>query len=531
MAQPLGRDGAIPLLEAAAHLLRRTPPATLLCSLMGTAPLALGLLLFWNDVTSPHTTNATCAIESAVLALLLAWMNCWRAVFAGRLRRQLTGAPDSPWNWRRTWRLFGGQAFLGSSKLVVLPLSALIIFPFAWMVAFYRSAAVLADRDDLDPLQVISRARQLAGLQRLQSWAVLPIFAFAYLVLAVNLALTLAALPQLVRVLTGYESEFSRSGVFFVFTPLFLLSVIFISWMAFDPFIQAVYCVRCFRGESVRTGEDLRAGLRALRIAGAVLLLLILPIRSFSAVSTAELEKSVRQAMQSHEYDWRLPAPPAPAQHVPWLIKVTDRLVDGVKSVLGAIRDAIHRLLDWLRNRLNLPMPQGGKAPARGLHWGLYILIGVVVVVAIWIAWQRRWLRGQRPRAAAHALPAVRLDAEDLSPDRLPEESWLSLAARSLEEQNFRFALRAFYLANLAWLGRREFLTIHPGKTNREYELELRRKARTYAEARQLFSANVADFERAWYGLHEVTASDANEFSVRVDQMKSILIPPQGAAA
>jgi hypothetical protein len=53
------------------------------------------------------------------------------------------------------------------------------------------------------------------------------------------------------------------------------------------------------------------------------------------------------------------------------------------------------------------------------------------------------------------------------------------LAARSLEERNFRFALRAYYLANLAWLGRRELLTIHPGKTNREYELELRRKARS----------------------------------------------------
>jgi len=531
MAQPLGRDGAVPLLEGAAHLLRRTPLATLLCSLMGTAPFALGLLLFWNDVTSPRTTNATCAIESAVLALLLAWMNCWRAVFAGRLRRQLTGAPDSPWNWRRTWRLFGGQAFLGSSKLLVLPLSAVIVFPFAWVVAFYRSTAVLADRDDLDPLQVISRARQLAGLQRLQSWAVLPVFLFLYVMLAVNLALTLASLPQLVRVFTGYESEFSRSGVFFVFTPLFLLSVIAISWMAFDPFIQAVYCVRCFRGESVRTGEDLRAGLRALRAAGAVLLLLLIPLRSFAAVSPAELEKSVRQAMQSHEYDWRVPAPPAPAQHVPWLIRMTDRVVDGIRAVVDFIRDAIHRFLDWMRNRLNLPGPPPGKAPARGLHWGIYILIGVVAAVALWMAWRRRWLHVPQAKTAAHVLPAVRLDAEDLSPDRLPEESWLALAARSLEEQNFRFALRAFYLANLAWLGRREFLAIHPGKTNREYELELRRKARPFAEARQLFSANIADFERAWYGLHEVTASDAGEFSARVDQMKSILVAAQGAAA
>jgi hypothetical protein len=139
----------------------------------------------------------------------------------------------------------------------------------------------------------------------------------------------------------------------------------------------------------------------------------------------------------------------------------------------------------------------------------------------VWIAWRRRWFQRTRPRAAAvHALPAIDLAAEDLTADRLSEESWLDLAARSVDEQNFRLALRAFYLANLAWLGRRQLLTIHPGKTNREYETELRRKARRMAEARRLFAVNVAAFERAWYGLHEVTADDAAEFRRRMEAMK-----------
>jgi len=44
MARPVG-GSAIPLLEEAAHLLRRAPLATLVCHLVGTTPLALGLLL------------------------------------------------------------------------------------------------------------------------------------------------------------------------------------------------------------------------------------------------------------------------------------------------------------------------------------------------------------------------------------------------------------------------------------------------------------------------------------------------------
>ncbi len=522
MAKPLTRDGAIPLLEDAVHLVRRAPASTMLCHLVGSAPLALGLLIFWNDVTNTHTSNSTCAIESMVLALLLTWMNCWRAVFAGRLRRLLSGAADAPWSWQRVWNLLAGQAFLGSTRLIAVPAAGLIVFPFAWVVSFYRSATALADRDDLDVLQLIARARHLAGLQRRQSWSVLPILFFLGLLVTVNLALALAMLPQLVRIFTGYESDFSRSGVYFIFNPLFLLSVVAVSWMVFDPFTQAVYCVRCFHGESITSGEDLRAGLRALVASALVLLLLLVPFHSAAAVSPQDLEASVRKAELAHEYDWRLPPPAATDHPVSWFVKVTDRIVDGLSAAKDAAGNFIHSLFDWLKRQLDLiPAAPPGAMPATGLHRGIYILIAAVALFALWIAWRRRWFGRARPKVAnIHSLPAIDLQAEDLTADRLPEESWLRLAARSLDDRNFRAALRAFYLANLAWLGRRELLTIHPGKTNREYEIELRRKARSLAEARRLFSVNVAAFERAWYGLHEVTADDAAEFRRRVDAIK-----------
>lgn len=523
--------GSLSLLEEGAHLLRRAPASSLVCHLLGTAPFVVALLLFWNDVHNPHTGYTTVAMESLVLALLLVWMNCWRAVFAGRLRRQLSASGDTPWTWRRTANLIASQAFLGATKLVVLPLAALTVYNFARTVAFYRTAAALADRADLDPAQLISRAWHLAGLDRRQSWLVLPIIGFLYLVFTVNVGLTLFMIPQLIRMLTGYESQFSRSGPH-IFSSLFLWATLGISWMLFDPFTQAVYCLRSFYGESNTTGEDIRAGLRMVAAALAILAVLA-PIHAFAAVSPPQLEQSVKQAMRSTEYDWRLPGPVAARpQGSPWLIRVTDRLLNGLSSIFNAIGKAIREFFDWIRKLLEMTgASKPGALPNAGLHWGLYALIALVLFLAGWIAWRRRWFRRALPQPGTPALTAIRLDAEDLTADRLPEESWLELAASSLLEGNFRFALRAYYLANLAFLGQRQFLVIQAGKTNHEYELELRRKARAFLETRDLFGANIAAFERAWYGQHDVSADDVETFRGRIERIKGALAAPQGAVA
>ena len=166
--KPVEQPGPVALLEDAAHLLRSASLETLLCHWIGSVPLALGLLVFWNHLSHPPVADLVCAAESLAVALLLIWMNCWRSVFAGRLHRQLSGAPARPWTRRRVWRLVANQAFLAASKLPLLPIMLLAVFPFARAVAFFRYAAVLADREDLDPPAVISQARRLAGIGQIQ---------------------------------------------------------------------------------------------------------------------------------------------------------------------------------------------------------------------------------------------------------------------------------------------------------------------------------------------------------------------------
>ena len=539
MADTLTRSASLDLLDAAANLLRQTPLATLLCHWIGSAPLAVALLLFRNQVTQPRVPAPTLALSALAIAGLLTWMNCWRAVFAGRLRRQLSGAADSPWTPRRVYRLVTAQAWFGATKLYVLPLSALILFPAADTAAFYRIAAVLADRGDLGLGQLRFRARKIAASASRENWSILPVLLFLQLAVAINLALTLAVLPQLLRILTGFETAYSRSGMVFVSNPLFPFLVLALTWLALDPFVQAVYCVRCFRAESLETGEDVRAGLRRIRAVAAIaiLFLISLPVRAAvsegAGVTPQQLDQAIKEAVQSHEYDWRLPADTAAASgQKSWIVDATDRAIAGLQSALRRFRRALRGFFKWLLDQFKPPAePAAGTPPVSALHWSVYLLIAVLMAAALWIAWQKRRARRAKPAAGAAIAVTVHLDREDLSPDSLPEEQWLVMAARCLDEQNYRLALRAYYLANLAWLGRTEYLTIHAGKTNREYELELRRRARAVPEALTLFAANIAAFERSWYGLHAVTLPDIDEFRGRLDTLKAALTPPIEVAA
>jgi len=498
---------AIDHLEEAAHVLRQAPLTDWLWHWAGSVPLALSILLFWSDARNPRTPDTTCALDALLVTILLVWMNCCRAQFAGRVRARLGGAAPPP---IRILRLAAAQSFLAASKLIVLPVSVLVIFPLPQTIAFYRYAVVLSNGSDPDPRRGIRKAARLASLPGLH-WSVLGIMAPLQLAVAVNLIIVIGFAPQFVRILTGHESTFSRAGVYFAANPLFVVLVLIATWLAFDPFAQTVYTLRCFHLESLETGEDLRAELD--RIRSPLMLAAV-------AVSPEGLRRSVDRTMQAHPYDWRLP-PASTTAHHGWLANLTDRAIHLIRSMFHWLGDLLDRFLRWLRNSMGGVDLRPGAPPARGLHWSVYVLIGAAVVLAAVFLWRMRYARRMRAVAAPVAAPApIQLESEDLTPDRLPEEQWLELAGECLARGDLRLALRAFFLGNLAWLGRSEFISIHPGKTNREYERELRRRARAIPRTPELFSANVTAFERAWYGLHEVTADDIELFRGRIEQMK-----------
>jgi hypothetical protein len=532
MAAPLGRSATVRLLEETVELIRQVRFGALIYHWVGSVPLAVGVLFAWRSVTDLRTTDVRWGGESLLLALLLIWMNCWRGVYSGKLRSHLSGVPDRPWDFARVFQLAAIQSLAAASKLLVLPFAVLILFPWAKTVAFYRNLSVLAGRDQSPPREVARRAHRLAGFRSGQNWVLLGLLFLFQAILAVKLALLLGLLPQVVRILTGYESAYSRSGFLFILNPVFVLSVLAVCWILFDPFAQAAHSIRSFEAESSETGEDLRCGLRRIRAlapvtAAVALFAAILPVGR-AEIAPGDLNRSIQQVMQAPEYDWRLPKASA-GPDSPWLSGL-DRLITSIRHAVSVVVDGAGNILRRIFESL-FPRSSGnrpGAPPGGGLNWTVIALIALVVAAGGLFAWQRsRWRRPPTKPQAPQLPQTIKLDAPDLTPDLLPEDRWVELAEACLVEGNYRLALRALYLACLAWLGRRQYLGIHAAKTNRDYAAEFNRRTRELPVARDLFAGSVARFERAWYGLHPVSLDDTVEFRQGIERMKTELSPPR----
>ena len=532
MATPVRTGGPVETLEEAVHLLRGAPAGAIAAYLAGSVPFLVGCLFFWTEMSNSRSAEADSFLEALGMALLFLWMNGWKAVFAGRLRRQLEGAGAPPWTWRRAWAVGVVQSAVQPLKLVLMPLAAMAILPTAWTCAFFRNVTALVDSDQR-PGEVLRQARRQASLWQRENWIALAIlFAFS-LIVFLNVALTLLLLPQLVRMLTGYESEFSRSGVLLAGNWTFFAVSAGITWLCVDPFVQALYVLRCFLGQAIGTGADLRAELRrVVRAAGLVVLVAVVcaaqPLPGgrgsvASTVSPAALDRSIDTVLAKSEYRWRLPrAAPANRPFESGILKFTEQAATYLRRGWRWVGQEADRLFRWLRDVLGSAPPgdgRSGTAPSALLRVSLWLLAVLAAGAAVALFLRSRSRRARAPATAA-GVPVVDLNDESLVASRLPEETWLALAEEWIGKRDLRMALRALYLGTLAYLGRAGLLTIHACKSNREYESELRRKSRAAPEIPPLFRENLGRFERSWYGRHEVLSEDIGQFRANLERIK-----------
>jgi hypothetical protein len=511
---------ALDRVEEAVALLREAGAPALARHWTGSVPFAFGALAFWQTVTGYRVSDVACAGAALGLTLLLVWMSCWRAAFAVELLRRLHGA-SAP---ARPLEVARNQAAAAGFKLLAVPIAAAALVPLPWMVAFFRGFAAFSD---LEAAEAWRRARRFASFEIRANWVALGILTLVGLAVFLNVVLALALLPQLLKAITGHESEFAKVGPAFLLNRLFFLAAALIAWVAVDPLVQAFYCVQTFRAESVTTGADVRARLRMARRAAesaAPLLLLLLGLGApmAAAVTAPELEGSIEKALRSSEYDWRLPRQAAGGSEKPWLVSFTERVVNEARRFLRAVARLLDRIAHWLLDR-RPSIPREGAPPASLLGGGLWFLIAAAALAGLGLLWKLRRRAPKEADASAAPLPAVDLSDEGLTADRLPEERWRALGDACLARGDYRAALRAYYLANLAWLGSLRLISLHPGKTNREYEREMRRRGRATADAPPLLAANIDAFERCWYGRREAGAGDVDALRERLRRMKELL--------
>ena len=101
--------------------------------------------------------------------------------------------------------------------------------------------------------------------------------------------MALVLLPQLLKILIGVETVFSIVGAHIM---TFHAIVCSLSYLCLDHLLKASYCLRCFYGESLRTGEDLKVELRSYARPGLIVTLLLAVLLAFGPMSKALAQPS-----------------------------------------------------------------------------------------------------------------------------------------------------------------------------------------------------------------------------------------------
>jgi hypothetical protein len=585
-----GRDGksAVDILEEGVHLLR-TNASLLVPYYFGSLPFILGLLYFWTDMSTGADSWRHCAEGSWGLTLLFIWMKTWQSLYTCRLFGRVKGQTSPGWGLRRTLGTAAIQTALQPWSILILPIAFIIMLPFPQAYAFFQNVSLIGSGDGDDLRAVVKKSWHQASLWPMQNtlilWLtspfVLGVAAFFIFVLvpvsssfnpeasvpfliiiaalvaiplcpfgmvtALNIGMAVLLLPWLLKTLFDIETIFSISGTH-VMNNTFFAVVCSLSYLCLDPLMKACYCLRCFYGESLQTGEDLKVELRSHAGLGSVATLLVAILLAFgpidkalaqssptiifgdgAPVSAQQLNSAIERVIHYPEYSWRMPREKPP--------EVTARstaLYDFLDSIIGILRKGwdyvnkgLAKVWNLIRNILSRIIPALPKLEKADSHWTTlsraFIIIPLVCIAAVlvflaWRVWKER--RPERTTTDVIAQPVPDMTREDLDATALPEEGWLSLAGELMEKGELRLALRALYLASLAGLARQEFITIAKYKSDREYELELRRRSHTQPHLVGAFAENRVFFENVWYGLHEVTPGIIERFSQNEEMIR-----------
>jgi hypothetical protein len=304
------------------------------------------------------------------------------------------------------------------------------------------------------------------------------------------------------------------------------------TYLCLDPFIKTVYVLRCFYGSALKSGEDLKkefnhlmASVKKMALGLAIVVLCATPITCLAgqptSVSPGELNRSIEETLGRREFAWRMPREtvqdgeqeakgPLEAA-IKWLLDVLSK---GVR----ALEKWITQFFEWLENLL--PKPDK-KQTSTNKNWitpvrAVIILLVILFIAVLTFVVIRIWRRHRTETieaVAAGVAPLPDLNDESTKADDLPANRWLILAEEFTAKGELRLAMRALYLATLAYLAEHEMITIEIYKSNREYERELRRRAHEREELLVIFSKSLNLFERVWYGMYRIQRSDFDDFA------------------
>lgn len=531
------REGheSLHMLEEAVHLLRLAPVGTLLAYYLGALPFVLALLFFWSDMSRDAGAADRLVPATTGLTLLFVWMKTWQTLFARRLLAQLAGEAMPQWNFSRLLRVALTQTVLQFTGLFLIPAAAVILLPVGWVYAFYQSATVVGDAETPGLRVAFTAAWRQCLLWPRQNHFTLFLTKIFGLFVFANLITATLAVPYLMKVFFGTETFFTQS-MSSALNTTFLAAMVGLTWLCLDPLLKAFYVLRCFYGTSLQSGEDLRADLRRFRLPVAATALLAICLCFFavnpsfaagapvsdparpSAVSPTELDRSIEETINRREFTWRTPRKKAETKST-----LSEKIQASMDRFWRGIDDLFRKIFNSRRSS-SPSRGSGWMAPISGL---MYVLLTVAVAALAVLVYflVRAWMRrraSQIPIVASVAIaPVPDLADENVAADQLADDEWLRLARELLQRGELRLALRAFYLSSLAHLARRDLIILAKFKSNRDYERELARRGHALPELHATFRQNITHFDRVWYGRHETTREQLEDFALNVERIRA----------
>ncbi len=507
---------AFDLIEEATHLLRVAPAATLATYYIAAIPFIIAFLYFCADMSRSPFAGQYLAEASLGMAAAFIWMKGWQALFALRIRAQLAEERVPRWSFRQILRVFFSQTVIQSSGLFVIPLALVFMLPFGWVYAFYQNITALADPDSSDTSRLVRRAVKQAALWPLQNHIGIGVMIAVGTCVFLNWGLLALWMPSLIKTLSGIETAFSKSALAML-NSTFFAGMCGLTYLCVDPLLKTIYLLRCFYGESLQSGEDLKADLKRFATSSRHVAALLV-----AQISPADLDRRIDQVIHERKYVWRTPR-----------TDLVDNSGKGIitrflQSVARMVRDWLRAVLDWLqdwiRGVLEPDRLGSGGAGSGSIAFPLllYILLAAALsVLAIFLL--RRWqARRHVATIEAEAIrPVPDVADESVGPDQLPEDGWTRLARELLDRGEFRLAMRALYLASLAHLADRNLIGIARFKSNRDYENELRRRGHAIPALLPIFGENVSTFERIWYGMYEADRDLVMHFAANVEKIRA----------
>jgi hypothetical protein len=498
---------AVRLLEDALALVKRADSKAWAIYLFGVVPFFALLLFEVTDLVQNPFVGEHLMLMGFGLAALYFWLHVSQSVFCAYLHGALTERGIS---WKEQFSSAASSQFiLAGSKLVLWPVALILVIPHAAITMFYQHSLLAAEESgNRDWRATLAESKRDAVYRQSQTIWMLILILLLRALLCINLFVLLFVLPQLWKILTGMESNVTRAPAVLL-NPTSLTALCILAYLGLDPIVKAACVLRRFARQSETSGQDLRLKVATLhRLTVLVLFVgfLCAPVRA--SVSAEQMTTAIHNVFRDPANTWNLPAVEHPKRAASGFEAFLDSIVSRIGKTWSDAKSAVRSLLERLRRIFSSESnPAHRKQPpmSTGEAWILMgTFFGLLAVSLLFSFWNRR----KRPKlqvvtATTDVAMPMTCIPEDVEAASQTEDRWLSLAQQYRASGDFRLALRALYLSNLAILARENIITLARGKSNLDYLREVQRRAKRLGrEVSNAFQANVQLFERSWYGAY-----------------------------